>query len=75
MKIDEVEKWRPFTDAEGNTWDLSFLDAHEVIYTHRCEGKADKVYKFIVSLLVSLLLQRLPGTERRGEAGADVSLA
>lgn len=30
-------------------WDLSFLDAHEVIYTHRCEGKADKVYKFIVS--------------------------
>jgi len=49
VKIDEVEKWRPFTDAEGNTWDLSFLDAHEVIYTHRCEGKADKVYKFIVS--------------------------
>lgn len=49
MKIDEVEKWRPFTDAEGITWDLSFLDAHEVIYTHRSEGKPDKVYKFIVS--------------------------
>ena len=49
MKMDEVEKWRPFTDEEGNTRDLSFLEAHEVLYTHRCEGKADKVYKFIVS--------------------------
>lgn len=43
MKIDEVGKWRPFTDTEGSTWDLSFLDAHEVIYTHRCEGKAENV--------------------------------
>lgn len=51
MKIDEVEKWRPFADAEGITWDLSFLNAHEVTYTHCCEGKADKVYIFIDSYL------------------------
>lgn len=49
MNIDEVEKWRPFIDFEGVEWDLSFLDAHEVTYTHRGEGKEDKVYKFIIS--------------------------
>jgi len=46
VNIDEVEKWRPFIDVEGVEWDLSFLDAHEVTYTHRDEGKEDKVYKF-----------------------------
>ncbi|MDE4777435.1 hypothetical protein PXW82_29900, partial [Klebsiella pneumoniae] len=29
VNIDEVAKWRPFTDPDGNIWDLSFLDAHE----------------------------------------------
>ncbi|WP_447874500.1 stationary phase growth adaptation protein [Serratia fonticola] len=49
MNIEEVKKWRAFTDAEGMSWDLSFLDAHAVTYTHRSEGKEDRVYKFIVS--------------------------
>ncbi|MGL6142759.1 MAG: stationary phase growth adaptation protein [Enterobacterales bacterium] len=49
MNIDEVKKWHPFIDVEGESWDLSFLDAHTVTYTHHCEGKVDRVYKFIVS--------------------------
>ncbi|KAB0211146.1 stationary phase growth adaptation protein, partial [Escherichia coli] len=49
MNIDEVAKWRPFTDQDGNIWDLSFLDAHEVSYTHCSPGKPDIVYKFTVS--------------------------
>ena len=49
MNIGEVSKWHAFTDQTGKIWDLSFLDAHEVTYTHRSEGKIDKNYKFIVS--------------------------
>nr|WP_020978407.1 PRK09717 superfamily protein [Proteus mirabilis]AFW18054.1 PRK09717 superfamily protein [Proteus mirabilis] len=49
VNIDEVAKWRPFTDQDGNIWDLSFLDAHEVSYTHCSPGKPDIVYKFTVS--------------------------
>nr|WP_282565787.1 hypothetical protein [Providencia rettgeri] len=49
MNIGEVSKWHAFTDQNGRIWDLSFLDAHEVTYTHRSEGKIDKNYKFIVS--------------------------
>ena len=49
MNIDEVAQWHPFKDPDGNIWDLSFLDAHEVTYTHSSPGKQDIVYKFIVS--------------------------
>ncbi|MGK6328110.1 stationary phase growth adaptation protein [Erwinia sp. DT-104] len=49
MKIGEVSKWHPFVDSEGTVWDLSFLDAHEAIFTHKCEEKKDRDYKFIVS--------------------------
>ncbi len=49
VNIDEVAKWRPFKDQDGNIWDLSFLDAHEVSYTHCSPGKLDIVYKFTVS--------------------------
>ena len=49
MSIDEVTKWRPFIDLTGKIWDLSFLDAHEITYTHSTAGKDDILYRFIVS--------------------------
>ncbi len=49
MKCDEVAAWRPFKPLSGEAIDLSFLDAHEVTYTHQMEGKADVTYKFLVT--------------------------
>jgi hypothetical protein len=49
MNIIEVIKWKPFVDVKGTIWDLSFLNAHEVIYIHQSEGKADLEYRFFVT--------------------------
>ncbi len=49
MNIIEVIKWKPFVDEKGTIWDLSFLDAHEVIYIHQSEGKSDLEYRFFVT--------------------------
>ncbi|EPI4902655.1 stationary phase growth adaptation protein, partial [Escherichia coli] len=35
----EVEKWRPFKHPDGDVRDLSFLDAHQVIYVQHHEDK------------------------------------
>ncbi len=49
MKTEEVQKWKAFEHPDGVLRDLSFLDAHEVTYTHSVEGKPDKVYRFFVT--------------------------
>ncbi|AKL10061.1 MULTISPECIES: stationary phase growth adaptation protein [Enterobacteriaceae] len=49
MNISEVTKWKDFAHPDGETRDLSFLDAHEVTYTHTAPGKPDKVYRFLVT--------------------------
>lgn len=49
MTISEVLKWKAFNHPDGEMRDLSFLDAHEAIYTHSAQGKADKVYRFYVT--------------------------
>lgn len=49
MKTEEVQKWKAFEHPDGAARDLSFLDAHDVIYRHCTEGKADRVYKFFVT--------------------------
>ena len=49
VNITEVKKWHPFVDANGTVWDLSFLDAHEVIYIHQSEGKPELQYRFFVT--------------------------
>lgn len=49
MSTTEVLKWRGFAHPDGTTRDLSFLDAHEVIYTHAAPGKPDKTYRFFVT--------------------------
>ena len=41
-KIDEVAKWRPFTDANGQVYDLIHLGDHEV-------PKLDKVNFFNIA--------------------------
>ncbi|MCA1179510.1 MULTISPECIES: stationary phase growth adaptation protein [unclassified Pantoea] len=45
----EVEKWTPFNHPDGIVRDLSFLDAHEVVYVHTAEGKEDITYRFWVT--------------------------
>lgn len=47
-KIDEVAKWRSFTDANGQVYDLSHLDAHEATYSDIRNGKKE-TYTFVVS--------------------------
>lgn len=47
-KIDEVAKWRPFIDSNGQTYDLSHLDAHEATYSDIRNGKTE-TYTFVVS--------------------------
>lgn len=49
MQCDEVVAWRPYQPPNGEAIDLSFLNAHEVTYTHQKEGKADVTYKFLVT--------------------------
>lgn len=49
MNIQEVQKWKAFEHPDGLLRDLSFLDAHEVLYTHSAPGKTDIVYKFLVT--------------------------
>lgn len=47
-KIDEVDKWKPFTDSSGQEYDLSHLDAHEASYSDIRNGKKE-TYTFMVS--------------------------
>lgn len=47
-KIDEVDQWRPFTDSNGQTYDLSHLDAHEITYSTEFDGQVEN-YTFMVS--------------------------
>lgn len=49
MSIIEVQKWKDFAHPDGATRDLSFLNAHEVTYTHSAAGKPDKTYRFFVT--------------------------
>lgn len=49
MNIQEVRKWQAFTHPDGIVRDLSFLDAHEVVYTHSAPGKNDINYKFLIT--------------------------
>lgn len=49
VNLDEITAWRPFTDSDGNTVDLSFLDAHKVTYVHRKDGCQDINYEFWVT--------------------------
>lgn len=42
-------KWRPFKPKNGPAIDLSYLDAHEVIYSHSVAGKETVTYKFWVT--------------------------
>jgi len=49
VKIEEVQKWRPFLHPDGKVRDLSFLDAHQVAYTHKEAGKPDQIYTFFVT--------------------------
>lgn len=50
MNLDEVTTWNAF-EYEGETYDLSHLDAHKVTYIHRSKspGKADISYEFWVT--------------------------
>lgn len=48
MKLDEVKTWPAF-QYEGQTYDLSHLDAHKVTYTHSMPGKPDILYEFWVT--------------------------
>ena len=45
----EVEKWRPFKHPDGDVRDLSFLDAHQVIYVQHHEDKEPLEYRFWVT--------------------------
>lgn len=49
MNVGETLKWRGFSHPDGEIRDLSFLDAHDVIYTHSSSGKPDRYYKFLVT--------------------------
>lgn len=49
MNISEVNSWKNFTDPDGVVWDLSFLNAHKAVYTHKAQGKEDIKYTFYVS--------------------------
>lgn len=49
MQNKEVLKWKDFAHPDGKLRELSFLDAHEVIYTHSLAGKPDRVYTFLVT--------------------------
>lgn len=49
MSSGEILKWRPFAHPDGTERDLSFLDAHDVTYTHSAAGKQDIEYRFLVT--------------------------
>lgn len=49
LKTEEVQKWKAFEHPGGVLRDLSFLDAHEVTYTHSADDKPDKAYEFFVT--------------------------
>ncbi|HFK5791566.1 TPA: stationary phase growth adaptation protein [Enterobacter kobei] len=49
MKTEEVQKWKAVEHPDGALRDLSFLDAHEVTYTHSAPGRPDKTYTFFVT--------------------------
>lgn len=42
-------KWRPFKHPDGDVRDLSFLDAHQVIYVQHHEDKEPLEYRFWVT--------------------------
>ena len=49
MKLDEVTAWRLFESLDGQVFDLSFLDAKKITYTHTLEGKSDVEYDIWVT--------------------------
>lgn len=49
MKTEEVQSWKAFAHPDGIVRDLSFFDAHEVLYTHTAAGKPDRNYHFLVT--------------------------
>jgi hypothetical protein len=49
LNLDEITHWKPFQPPEGDEIDLSYLDAHQVTYTHSAPGKADIIYNFWVT--------------------------
>lgn len=49
MNLDEVTRWPDYVDQNGERFDLSFLNAKKVTYTHQKEGKPDVTYDFWVT--------------------------
>ena len=49
MILDEVMQWKAFEAEDGTIFDLSFLDAKKVTYTHSFAGKPDVSYDFWVT--------------------------
>ena len=49
MILDEVMQWKAFETEDGAIFDLSFLDAKKVTYTHSFAGKPDVSYDFWVT--------------------------
>lgn len=49
MNIEEVQTWKAFKHPDGTVRDLSFFNAHEVLYTHKAIAKPDKNYNFLVT--------------------------
>lgn len=49
MNIEEVTAWRPFIAKDGATFDLSFLNAHQVCYQHEKADRPTITYEFLVT--------------------------
>lgn len=49
MNLDEVMQWLAFESPDGEVFDLAFLDAKKVTYTHSLKGKTDVKYDFWVT--------------------------
>jgi len=49
MKLNEVTHWPEYTNENGECYNLSFLDAKKLRYTHKKEGKKDIHYDFWVT--------------------------
>lgn len=49
MNIDEVTEWPAYTDQNGESFDLSFLNAKKVTYRHVAKDKPDVLYDFWVT--------------------------
>ena len=49
MNIEEVTDWPDYIDQNGESFDLSFLNAKKVTYTHSAKDKEDVLYTFWVT--------------------------